>query len=275
MKRRLKDTMTLRKNRIKRRWSVMAGEAVRIVTILLVAGGFSVVMVYAYNFAMCTPHFSIKETVVRGCHRLQAETVIAQAAVPAEQNILIANTGAIRDRVAAIPDVRNAYVGRELPNRLVVEIVEREPVARACRDGELSLMDRDGEMFISSLPSISFDLPVITGLFSEEDQSLVEDILALCDYLEKRTAFPTMDEVAEITVGDVYGFSLVTQRRMILDLGRGGYEGKFARLNRILKEIEKRRSPGDCVRVDCTNREKIIVSKCRLNKRTATGGYST
>jgi len=275
MRHRLKDTMTLRKNRIKRRWSVMMGEAARIVTILLVAGGFSVVMVYAYNFAMCTPHFSIKETVVRGCQRLQAEAVIEQAAVPADQNILIANIGEIRERVAAIPEVRKAYVGRELPNRLVVEIVEREPVARACQNGEVSLMDRDGVLFTSSLPSITFDLPVVTGLFSGKNQALVEDTLALCDYLAKRTAFPTMTEVAEIAVDEVYGFSLVTRRRMIIDIGWASFEGKLARLSRIIKDIEKRRTPGGCVRVDCTNREKIIVSRCRLNKKSVTGGYST
>ena len=66
-------------------------------------------------------------------------------------------------RIDAIPWVRQATVVRVLPNRLVVRIAERTPVAFLSTVSGMKLIDADGVM-LDQPAGASFNLPVVSGL---------------------------------------------------------------------------------------------------------------
>ena len=70
MKKPLKTTILTRKNRLKRPSGVIRGEIFRTLAIISVAGLLAILMVYAYNFAMCADYFRLRNTIVRGCNKV-------------------------------------------------------------------------------------------------------------------------------------------------------------------------------------------------------------
>jgi cell division protein FtsQ len=62
-----------------------------------------------------------------------------------------------------IPWVRRATVERVLPNRLVVHVVERNPVALLATNAGMKLIDVDG-VILDRPSGASFNLPVVTGI---------------------------------------------------------------------------------------------------------------
>lgn len=68
-----------------------------------------------------------------------------------------------RKQIESIAWVRSAVLTRVFPNRLVVYITERTPVAYANLNGHVNLVDSEG-VLLDKPESASFDFPVITGL---------------------------------------------------------------------------------------------------------------
>lgn len=96
----------------------------------------------------------VLETPVLGAHAVDvrgAETV-APALVRAEADVVEGtplariDLDAIRDRVEEIPQVASVDVRRQWPRTLVVEVTEREPVARLGGD-DVRLLDGDGVVY--------------------------------------------------------------------------------------------------------------------------------
>ena len=53
--------------------------------------------------------------------------ILASAEIKPAQNLLAVNTDAVIRRVSANQWVKNVYIGRELPDKLVLEVQERTP----------------------------------------------------------------------------------------------------------------------------------------------------
>lgn len=98
--------------------------------------------------ATASPAFDVESVEVDGA--VLTETAAIRAALglsdPAPNAFLIA-TDALRDRLLALPAIADAEVRVGLPGRLVVRVVEREPVLVWRRGAALLLVDRDGRVF--------------------------------------------------------------------------------------------------------------------------------
>ncbi|MDO9515719.1 MAG: FtsQ-type POTRA domain-containing protein, partial [Syntrophales bacterium] len=121
MKKSLKSTISPKRNRSKRRSGATHGEIFRTLVIVGLAGLLAFLMVYAYNFALCADYFQLKYTTVRGCKRISEEEIRTLAGISLPLNILTVNQGKIERAIEENPWVRNASVGRELPDKLVIE----------------------------------------------------------------------------------------------------------------------------------------------------------
>jgi cell division protein FtsQ len=81
-------------------------------------------------------------------------------------NIFRYSLSRARREVESMPWVRSASVSRVYPNRIVVRVTERTPVAFATIDGVLKLIDGDG-IILDRPEKASFEFPVINGLDPE------------------------------------------------------------------------------------------------------------
>jgi cell division protein FtsQ len=78
---------------------------------------------------------------------LTADAVRKAAAAPMGTPLVRVDLGAIRSRVLALAAVRSVDVTREWPDKILVRVTEREPVAVVQMGGKLQALDADGVVF--------------------------------------------------------------------------------------------------------------------------------
>lgn len=74
------------------------------------------------------------------------------------------NLKIIQDRILRHPEIKKAFVSKQPPDELVIEIIEKRPLAIVSLDNEVKLIDEELELFTYKNIKKIFDLPVISGL---------------------------------------------------------------------------------------------------------------
>ena len=93
---------------------------------------------------------------------LTPEEVQAVTEVQMGTPLLRVDTGAIQERVAALPAVESVTVSRSWPDTIVVDVVRRTPVALVASGSAYDVVDASGAV-IRSIPSVEEGLPVVTA----------------------------------------------------------------------------------------------------------------
>ena len=231
-------------------------------------------MIYGYNYVLSLPYFQIRETVVRGCKELTEKDIISLASIRTSHNILAINREAINRRIMTNPWIRKVYIGRELPDRIVIVVRERMAIAVVKKSDDLFLMDTEGTLFKKLEPGDDADLPVLTGCFSEGKANvrLLEKSLEFLRFLASSTTFPTIKNISEINCHEVFGFSLFTDNGLCLLLGFDSYENKLKRLIPILADLERKDPEARFLRIDASDPTKITVQRKNGIRPAGTGG---
>ena len=147
MREKIRVSLEAKKNRLRRRLIGALGESIGALALLTAATFFSVLFIYTYNYLLSASYFEIKEISVRGVKELTEKDILAMAKIQPRSNILAVSTDVVAGRIAANPWVKQIYVGRELPDRLVLDVRERTPIALLKQAGNFYLMDREGVVF--------------------------------------------------------------------------------------------------------------------------------
>lgn len=107
--------------------------------------------------------FYLASLVVYGAS--QTEEAALSAALDARPGtpIFDLDLGRLQRQAEALPWVHVASVERQLPDRLVVRVLERSPLALHQKDGQLALLDRTGAPIPGTGLAAFTDLPVVTG----------------------------------------------------------------------------------------------------------------
>ena len=262
MKNPFKSKLETRKHRLKRRSKQFMQEMLRTIMLISIILTITSVMIFAYNFIITSPSFQIKETIVRGCKELTEKEVLSLAAIKPTQSLLVINSDTIARRIEANPWVKEVLIGKELPNRLIIEIHERTAVALVKSDNGFSLLDLDGVTFKKLDNSDEADIPVLNGCYSEgNDSVLFTKSLELLRYLSTTKEFPTIKNVSEIHGHDIFGLSLFTDSGLCIRLGFDSYENKFKRLNTVMADLERRNMKLGFLLIDLNDPAKITVQK--------------
>lgn len=93
---------------------------------------------------------------------LTPEEVQAVTEVQMGTPLLRVDTGAIQERIAALPAVESVTVSRSWPDTIVVDVVRRTPVALVASGSAYDVVDASGAV-IRSVPSVEEGLPVVTA----------------------------------------------------------------------------------------------------------------
>jgi len=88
--------------------------------------------------------FAVRDVYADGWVRTDKEALSRQLGVEIGQPILAVDPAAARERLEQLPWVESASVLRELPDRVEVHLIERQPLALWQRDGRFDLIDRRG-----------------------------------------------------------------------------------------------------------------------------------
>ena len=250
-------------HRLKRHSGDILGDMMKALFLLTCILLMTSLLIIGYIHVMSAAYFSIRETQVRGVKELTEKDVLALAALKPAQNLLAVNADAIRDRIRKNPWIREVYIGRELPRRLVIEVRERTAIALLKREDGFHLMDADGLAFKKLEADDASDLPTLTGCYRDgrPDQPLMEKALELFRYLSTVEGPFSIASIAEINGDEVFGFSIFTGSAVCLRLGFDHYDNKIKRLNPVLADLEKRNVNLKYVMIDLTDPTKITVQK--------------
>lgn len=117
-----------------------------------------------YEYVSDTPRLKVRHVRIEGLDRVGAEEVLDAAGVTQEDTILFLQPDRIAAQVSAMPYVRSCTVTRQFPDRVVVGVMERRPVATLLVSNHL--YEIDAELVIlrrleSDEPPIG---PLITGV---------------------------------------------------------------------------------------------------------------
>ena len=117
--------------------------------------------------------FQVAKVEVQGLKRMDEMPVYSLALEEMDRSMLAVDLSALRRRVMTLGWVEDARVTRRLPGTLVIDIVERDPVAVWQNAGKLSLIDVNGVVLEPVDGRAMPDLPLVVGpLANRETRSL-------------------------------------------------------------------------------------------------------
>jgi len=202
---------------------------------ILAAVGVSVLILsslYLYNYLTTAEWLSVDEVHLNGVYRIAKADLEKRLVDLNGQNILLIPLDSYIGRVENHPRVRHASLKRILPNRVVCEIEEREPVALVFT-GKFLEVDRDGMILGEDRFTPLLDLPIISGISREavevgkvcQDQRL-RDALVTLHYC-KRFGGRFAEEISELRISSS-GISIVLlKENSTLLLGNTDYENRL------------------------------------------------
>jgi cell division protein FtsQ len=177
------------------------------------------------------------------------------ASRPRIQNVFVPDCGASvfhmplaerRRRMLAVDWVSSAAISRVWPNRIIVTITERRPVAFAklpiagTQRYRLSLIDADG-VLLSLPPRVRFRLPVLSGIAedqTEADRRLrVNAMQHLLDDLG-----PQAKDISEINAASTRDMRVITEidhHAMELWIGDQRYRARYQHFLNHIDEIRR------------------------------------
>jgi len=107
--------------------------------------------------------FEVEKVEVRGVERMDELPVYNIALGQVDRSMLSLDLPKVRDEMLRLGWVKDARISRRLPDTLVVDIVERDPVAVWQHAGRLHLIDVQGVVLQAVAPNAMPDLPLVVG----------------------------------------------------------------------------------------------------------------
>jgi cell division protein FtsQ len=190
--------------------------------IALVLGGWAVTY---------TPLFAARHIRVVGADSLSAEQVRAVAGVDRSTNVVHLDMDPIVERLTADPWIASAWVRRELPDTLVIEIVERRAVGVIVAMGQTSILASDGTVLPDTI-DVGGGLPTMHAALGAPDEAQRAAAAAFLSALD-----PVVTQrVSDLTVGQDGIVTVRLRDGVVVDAGSAGQEAeKAAALRAVLR----------------------------------------
>lgn len=107
--------------------------------------------------------FPILAVAITGPKVLEPSEILGAAGIDPRRSLLFLSAAEVRERLTALPLVRDAVVTRLFPNRLVIALEERDPVAIWQKDGQLAIVSGDGVVIDTVRDDRFVSLPFVVG----------------------------------------------------------------------------------------------------------------
>ena len=120
--------------------------------------------------------FRLDQIYLTGRDHADASAVKAALGLEAGMPILALDLEELQQKLQQVPEIKNAVISRELPNRLSIALQEREPAAMWQHAGKHRLVDAEGIVLASDKYTMDASVPIIVG---EDAPEHVRELLAV------------------------------------------------------------------------------------------------
>ena len=191
--------------------------------------------------------FRLTEIRISSCKQVADAELRRYLHMRVGQNVFSIDLEQEAERVVSHPWVRGAVVTRELPNRVVIDVVERRPVA-LLKVNHLYLVDDTGRVFKRLENGDPSDLPIVTGFSAEafhaggataaRQARRIRDAVKLIATAQESGALGA-DDISEVRYDLVSGFSLITNDvGLTIRFGFGDYETKLQAFRAVAQRLK-------------------------------------
>ena len=195
--------------------------------------------------------FEVKRVEVRGVNRMNELKIYEKVLGQRDQAMPRLDIAALRDELLQLSWVKDARVSRQLPDTLVVDVIERSPHAVLRRDGKLTLIDETGHPLEAVNPAKAKGLLVLSGNGAE---ARVPDLVKLLD------AAPALrPQVAEAEWIGNRRWNLTFKTRQVVALPDGETEAASALLTFARMDGVDRLLGGKVASFDMRNPDRIYM----------------
>lgn len=246
--------------------SAWTGTRILVAILLVVAASVGAAW-GARTYVTKSPRFSIRTITVEGASKLTPESIAKAGGVAVGQNVFSVDLEQAKKAIEKEPYVAEATVTRKLPNTISIQVVERQPAILVALEDKLFLATQDGHVFKELGPEDAYDLPLVTGI---KPELAVNDRDGLAILV--RRALDVVDEVQKTSIAKRYPVQevhlevdgtceLVVGREGIsIHLGAPPFKGKLEQADRVLAEIQKRKSNASVIFLDNeANPDRVVV----------------
>jgi cell division septal protein FtsQ len=223
-----------------------------ILLLFVIVAVVAVVIIYANRWRT---NVNFDKITVKGNVTLTKEEILLAANIKQDSiiNIEELNLIFIQDRISKHPEIKRVFVSKNPPNELVIEIIEKRPLAIVNLGNQLNLVDEECEMFPFKNYEKLFDLPVITGIKNVsmqqiEDKSYMNDLktaVFIAMNSLKKSKF-LYNQISEINIADTGKIILITNdksvpvflpRNNVKDITDVNYQGEIKSKLTVLKNF--------------------------------------
>ena len=220
----------------------------------------------AFHFLIRSSYFSIETVEASSSHRDFAFRDSSLMGSLLGRNIFTVSLPDLQEEISQKhPELLEASVSREFPNRIRIHVVPRLPVAHV-QSGSSFLVDRDGVILPYSNGSGLEKLPIIVGIQEKLEHSQVGYSLrskTLTEALHFIAILNQLPELAQyvrtIDVSDANALSFSTPEGLEVRMGRGDYQEKLKLFDRM--RVKLKSQVGDIKYLDLRFDEPVIGSR--------------
>ena len=244
--------------------------------LLLLSAGFITKEIYQ---KLChSDFFQITTMRIDGNRMVTKEQITVLSKVDIHSNLLAINVPQVESLLQTHPWIARAEVTRDWPNRLLITVKEKKPVALVNRNTGLFYLDNKGHIIAAAGPSQELDFPVITGLEnftfnssqSAQMPDILQDVMGLLKLASRNNSILPEQNISEIHITENGELLLYLLERAfpIFMKADGNISTRYYRLVKVLKDLYKSRefSKVSYIRLDY-QKDTILVGKAESADR--------
>lgn len=206
------------------------------------------VVVCFFLIAFKTTLFTISKIEVDGNKKVTTDKVVKAIGNPKGENIFRVNTKDMANSLNQHPYIKSSKIKRRIPNKLIVNITEREEKFVLLYTNSSIYLDEEGfvlkiepEINVEKMPVIKgiiIDNPIIGEKITSDQSEYIYDTLNLVDESIKLKLLEKMDQ---LDLSDKKNITVELNNGIIVAFGPlNDVKYKLSYIDKILKDIEEK-----------------------------------
>ncbi|HQN17623.1 MAG TPA: FtsQ-type POTRA domain-containing protein [Syntrophobacteraceae bacterium] len=227
---------------------------------------YSAALAHSYHALLDAPWFRISDVAIKGLKHLKEDEILNTLMIPPESSLLTIKSSQLAKRLETLPWLESSAVRLSFPNRVEVEVIEREPLA-VIHSEDYYLIDTGGKLVsrASSEKKQGFILVEgFSGLGLKEGDSLPPDVLqglkALLAAMDECRTWLSPDSILLSRWNAETGFALYTaQNNTCIQIGWDDFGKKLSRLHRVFEVLTERSLWNSVTGIDLDYKDRVFV----------------
>lgn len=226
----------------------------------------------AYRKLCHSDFFQITEMKINGNRMVSNKQISILSRVDVHSNLLAIDLPQVKSLLESHPWIARADVKRDWPNRLLIDVSEKQAVALLNRKSGLFYLDKKGGIIAAAGPEQELDFPVVTGLETyplNSSQSVgtsivLQDVMKFLRLASRNNSILPEQNISEIHLtGENKFIIFLLERAFPIYMGADGdISTQYYRLVKVLRDLYKTKefSEVSYIRLDYQE-DTILVGK--------------